>query len=208
MVLEAAAHEDEIFLDAVGDPKAEDVLIELRGRLRVGRAQRDVTELVDDKATERIGRLAELPLRKKFDAMSVRIAERQRFGNAGQAVASDFRCDTAIGEGALQFAEIGIRGNLERDRAEMVIGGLLDDGGELVGVAAEVDALAVAADDAEPDHGLIVFQQVLQIGGCQRRMSDPFHPDHRVILQRLTRRQRDCAARRCSRSRPRRRHRA
>ena len=64
----------------------------------------------------------------------------------------------------------------------MIVGGLLDDRGELVGVAAEVDALAVAVDDAEPDHGLIVFQQMFQIGGCQRRVPDPFHPDHRVTL--------------------------
>jgi hypothetical protein len=27
---------------------------------------------------------------------------------------------------------------------------------------------------------LIIFQQVLRIGGCQRRVPDPFHPDHRV----------------------------
>jgi hypothetical protein len=155
------------------------VLVKLRGRLRVGRAKRDVAELVDSKAADRFGRFAELPFRKQVDAVSIRIAERQRLRDAGQAVASDLRPDTETGQGALQFAEVGIRRDFERDRAEMIVCGLLDNGGELVGVAAEVNALAVAADDAEPDHGLIIFQQMFQILGCQRRVSDPFDPDHR-----------------------------
>jgi hypothetical protein len=78
VVLEPAPHEDEIFLDPVRIAETENVLIELRGPLRIGCVKRHVAQFIHDDSAHLFGRRPELPLRKQLDLPAVDIGENQR----------------------------------------------------------------------------------------------------------------------------------
>ena len=107
MMLEPAAHEDEIFLDAIGIAKPENILVEFRSPMRIRRVKRHVAEFADDNPPHLLVRHGELPLRKQFDPPSIDIGEDQRPRDAGQMVGADLRLDAGGLELPAHLAKFG-----------------------------------------------------------------------------------------------------
>jgi len=112
VMLGAATQEDEILLDPVGDTETENSFEEFRGPFRVGRIERDVTELGDGQTADGFDRPAEVPPGEQLDLNPVRIVEDQRFRYSGRRVAPDFRRDMEGRQRLLQLGEIEVGRNL------------------------------------------------------------------------------------------------
>jgi hypothetical protein len=52
----------------------------------------------------------------------------------------------------------------------------------LAGSGGEKSTVALTADEREPNHLGVVIDRPLDIGRFKRRMTDPQHIDHRVLL--------------------------
>ena len=176
VMLEAAAHEDEIFLDPVGIAKAQNVGIEFRGPIRIGRVQRHVAELIDDDAPHLFARRGELPLRKQLDLPAVDIAENQRPRDSRQMVGAEFGIDAEVFELLADVAKFDIGSDLE---GHGLAGGrriLLQNKREFAGLRGEQRATGLPFDNAEPDDPLIIFDLLLDIIGREGRVPDAFDP--------------------------------
>ena len=179
VVLEAAAHEDEVFLDPVRIAKTQNVGIEFRGAIRIGRVKRHMAEFVDDDAPHLFARRRELPLRKQLDLPAVDIGENQRPRYSRQMIGADIGFDAEVLELLADVAKFDVGTDLEGHRLAAGRRILLEDEREFAGFGGEQRATGLPLDKAEPDDRLIIFDLLLDISRRETRVPDAFDLYHR-----------------------------
>ena len=162
--------------------KPQDLLVEIRGLLRIVHHPGNVAELERPDAVMR-QMLAEIaPVPEQRDAGALVVAKGQHRSRAGNGIIAQFTFDAVLVQFACERAKIGIGRNFKGQHGAALRVAFIELNGELPDLGGEKRVILLALNQHQADDFGVIVDHAWQIGCLESGVSDPSELDHGILL--------------------------